>query len=202
MNNMDAQVATLLVTALLAIITAYYAWQTREMVKEMVEGRNLGSMPILSCTIELDTKPSYEHKNEWDGEYSLKISNVGNAPALETYAYLELSNPDTAEWRIPVQAWHVNTIQASSEKALDVELATDHEITKPPSGDKVPKVRVKITYRNVYNVKYQAVSDFETIDTRMSLKAHLHPWSQTYETTSILGLEAQAAISTRNRILR
>ena len=201
MIQMEAvAIGTLTATVILALITGYYAWQTREMVKEMVEGRKLASMPILNCDIELNAKPSFEHYNEWDGEYDLKVCNIGNAPALATHICLEPLNPDTAAWRIASQSWVANTIQPSSEKTFEANLATDHEVVQPPTGNKIPKLRVTATYSNVYNVKYQTVSDFESADTNKTYKAHLHPWVQILETSTILEEKAQRRFWNRAKL--
>lgn len=87
--------AQTILTAALVVITAYYAWQTYRMAKEMRRARGAQILPKIVPNLELIGA----------GGAFLRIDNVGPGPALrvEVEFWLE-PNGDRRRWRSPLIA--------------------------------------------------------------------------------------------------
>lgn len=81
---LDKELAIVLLTALLAAITAYYAWQNRQMVDEMRQSRELSVRPKLAMSIFM-LGPTYG---------LARLVNTGQGPALHVDVTLAFHRRD------------------------------------------------------------------------------------------------------------
>jgi hypothetical protein len=83
-STLDRELAIVMLTALLAGITAYYAWQNRRMVDEMRQSREISVRPKLVISI-LMLGPTYG---------LARLVNSGQGPALEVDVALAFHRRD------------------------------------------------------------------------------------------------------------
>jgi hypothetical protein len=110
---------TSLLTIILIVITAYYAWQTHKTVKEMQLGRKMAMVPVLKLDVSF-------YDSVWDGfgfssNYGVWIQNVGNSPAFETTVEIKLTNQNNANAKnIPI-FWKIDIIPANEKTLIRIE---------------------------------------------------------------------------------
>lgn len=95
-------------TAALVVITAYYAWQNRKMVREMAETRALAVLPQLAL--------------DWHAigpiHAFVRVASVGPGPALDVKATLRFVPLDATGIREPIVR-HLNTSLMTPGQASD-----------------------------------------------------------------------------------
>jgi predicted DNA-binding protein YlxM (UPF0122 family) len=106
---------TEILTAVLVIITAYYAWQNRKMAAEMAATRKIAVLPklaidwtMVSPTVALPT-----------------ITNVGPGPALDVAVAIEYVPLPGQENKRKVRQWTAN-LMAPGESKQFLPLEKDH----------------------------------------------------------------------------
>src|ERR1035437_1148687 len=86
-NNLIQSISTVA----LVLVTIYYAWQTRQTVKELNNQRNIGVRPIL-----LAKNLTIKDSKAQGGNYSCiscELENIGNGPALKIH--IGIYDPET-----------------------------------------------------------------------------------------------------------
>lgn len=127
---LDSDWALVIVTVALVGITAYYAYQTRELA-------NRPYTPRISATFDLATQ------NEQQYNVRLNITNVGTSTA--TNVKVEYSVPDH---NIENQVHHFGSIQIGYHQLLSIPLAI------PQRGENV-QIYLKYWYKNIFDKKYK-----------------------------------------------
>ncbi len=130
--------AITIATIILVIITAYYAWQTQRMVKEMERGRKLASMPMLSCEFV------YEEAFGEGAPPYLKaiVRNGGNAPAIEATLKIEVTSPGESGLQIKSDVRSLHSIANGSE--LEMYILDTREVRDSYSASETPPA-IKLT---------------------------------------------------------
>lgn len=132
-------------SVVLACLTAWYAWETRRIVKRMDKEREEMSRPILTLQIV-----------PWQANaLKLRIQNVGNGAAIGVEGAIETetkSGVASVPWSYPL---------------LGPDKYEEFGFPLPPGGsdndrfsfnaikEKVVEVRAKFTYKSVSGAKYQ-----------------------------------------------
>jgi uncharacterized protein (TIGR02588 family) len=127
---LDSEWTLVIVTLALVGITAYYAYQTRELA-------NRPYTPRISASFDLATY------NEQQYNVKLNITNVGMATA--TNVKVEYSVPDI---RTEYQVRHLGSIQTGFPVMISTSLAMR------PRGQ-IVQIHLKYWYKNIFNKKYR-----------------------------------------------
>jgi hypothetical protein len=164
MDSNLASAVTAFATVVLVAVTIYYAYQTRVTVKELINGRELSPMPILTCEITCDTKGgSNDAKSQiYDGKFAqIAIRNVGNAPALRTRVHVELTNSKESGAEMPTTEWSIGTVGVE-QSAHRPQWKEDTVIRVPfaPTKYAKPRVMIKMEYQNVYGRNFRTTGEF------------------------------------------
>jgi hypothetical protein len=182
-----ATIGLVIVTLLLAGLTGYYAWQTKQMVNEMVKARKLALAPILTCRLTVAPEKTNRDWTTLDreafGEYSnLRVENVGNCPALNVELVLELLNPTKSTWNIPKEEWSIGTLKQDTEYKPGSDLGRVTERATRTNQNGSAEVQVTITYYNPYQLRFRTDATFELMPLAGTLPFQ---WSKKDETTTI-----------------
>ena len=158
-NSKTSALVQTVATALLVIITFYYAIQTRQTVKEMEKGRKLGLMPILTCEIKCDQMHSLNFVGEAN---NVIIRNIGNAPAVRTRLQIDLTNATKSTERFSSRDASIGIISLSQGiEPYTCVLAADPTRPKINDGQEPPQLMVVLRYQNAYQQSFRTVARFE-----------------------------------------
>ena len=152
--------ALVVATVILVIITFFYLLATRRMVKEMQEARKSQPQPVLTCEIGCNLDRSFSEGMDPGhavlGECNdIIIRNVGNAPAIEVSAKANVANFDESKAQFDPVDCSVGIVGANP-----ATLPMDHGHTLSGLPPK-PRVTVTLTYQNIYKIPYTTTATFE-----------------------------------------
>ena len=153
---MNADIVTAIATAVLAIITGFYAWFTFKILKEAKNSRELQLLPVLRCEINCDLKTSERVSGGYNpGEFNIVIiQNVGNAAAIKTDLKIDTINPQVSIWNITPVERYIGTIGIEQLPfPLDKAIWTRNQ--------EQPKIRVDLNYSNPFEKKFKTLAVFE-----------------------------------------
>jgi hypothetical protein len=96
--------ATAILTGVLVAVTAYYAWQNRQMVREMAASREVAILPKLVLDFAM-LGPTVG---------AVKVSNVGPGPALDVDISISFEPVDVEKHETIIRRW-TTSVMASGE---------------------------------------------------------------------------------------
>ena len=183
-----------LATVALVGVTWKYVSVTREMIRELEEGRTLTPLPVARVAIRYAPEsPPAGGAFKTPDRNEIEVSNVGNAPALEVSISISLRNPSTSLFDIADESWALGTIASGDKRSVYTKTAN---LLPLPGHTEHPEVGITVTCRNVYGREVRTAAVLAAGDHPKWNTARGQPeleWSLLEEKTKILPRRSRAA---------
>lgn len=128
---MSVSLATVVLTAVLVCVTAYYAWQNQRMVHEMRRSRELSVLPNLS----VDLRPLQRST-----AVVVTVTNVGQGPAIGVEAVLTFLSSDPEANPTAQRFWRAGVLAPGETKSF----------VPPHDGERILRFEeLAVRYRSV-----------------------------------------------------